>query len=107
MFGLKNKDIQSLRQVFAKHPNVEKVILYGSRAMGDYRYNSDIDLTIVGENLDLTEQFTIENELDDLLLPYKIDVALFHTIRNNDLIDHIQSRGHIFYDKDWQKKIVH
>lgn len=99
MFGLKDKDIQSIRQVFANHPNVEKVMLYGSRAIGNHRPNSDIDFAMIGNNLDLTEQFSIENELDDLLLPYKIDVVIFHTISNNDLADHIRRQGKVFYEK--------
>jgi predicted nucleotidyltransferase len=100
MYGLKDKYIKNIQVVFAGHSNIDKVILYGSRSKGNYRPNSDIDLVLVGENLDLSEKFAIEIELDDLLLPYKIDVAIFHHINNGDLIGHIKRHGTIFYDKN-------
>jgi predicted nucleotidyltransferase len=100
MYGLKDKDIKSIQAIFAGHPKIEKVILYGSRSKGNYRTNSDIDFVLVGEALDLTEQLAIETELDDLLLPYKIDVAIFHHITNKELTDHINRRGTIFYNKE-------
>jgi predicted nucleotidyltransferase len=100
MYGLKNTDIGKLQAVFAKYAKVRKVIIYGSRAMGNNRPNSDIDFVLVGENLELEEQFAIENDLDDLLLPYKIDVAIFHKIKNEDLIDHINRRGITFFTND-------
>ncbi len=77
MFGLSDKTIELIREVFSKHPQVEKAVLYGSRAKGNYRPGSDIDLTLLGESLNLTELQKIELELDDLMLPYKID--LFNT----------------------------
>jgi len=61
------------------------VILYGSRARGNYRNGSDIDLALVGKELDLTTLFKVETELDDLLLPYKIDLSIHHKIENPDL----------------------
>ncbi len=99
MFGLKNSDINSIKSVFKKHDKVSKVILYGSRAKGNYRNNSDIDLTLVGEKIDLDTLLKIENELDELLLPYKIDMSIFHKINSKDLIDHINRVGIVFYEK--------
>lgn len=52
-----------------------------------------------GDGLNLTEQLRIENELDDLLLPYKIDLSVYHHIQNADLIDHIDRVGVVFYTK--------
>ena len=98
-FGLKESTIDSINAVFADHPQVEQVILYGSRAKGNYRRGSDIDLTIIGEGVTLSELLRIETELDDLLLPYKIDLSLLHKIQDPDLIDHIKRIGAIFYRK--------
>ncbi|HEY8388843.1 MAG TPA: nucleotidyltransferase domain-containing protein [Parasegetibacter sp.] len=98
MYGLKSEAISSIGKVLAKYPEVEKAILYGSRAKGNYRSGSDIDLTLMGENLTLTVLHRIENELDDLLLPYKIDLSLFHQIKNPELLDHIQRVGKVFYE---------
>ena len=102
-FGLKESTIDRICEVFADHPLVEQVILYGSRAKGNYRRGSDIDLTMKGEAVTLTELLRIETELDDLLLPYKIDLSILHKIQDSDLIDHIKRLGAVFYDK----KAVH
>lgn len=99
-FGLSDENILKIRNVFAKFAEVEKVIIYGSRAKGNYRYNSDIDLTLVGEQLSLNVQFRIDESLDDLLLPYKIDLSLFNQISNPDLVEHIQRVGVVFYQKE-------
>lgn len=98
-FGLKNQTIHAISEVFRMHPQIGVAILYGSRAKGNYRPNSDIDLTLKGENLDLTELLKIENELDDLLLPYKIDLSVYHNIENKDLLDHIDRVGVVFYTR--------
>jgi predicted nucleotidyltransferase len=98
-FGLKPETLDKIRMVLEVHPNVEKAMMYGSRAIGNYRYNSDLDLTLVGKNLCLTEQFQIENELDDLLLPYQIDLSIFHQIENPDLIKHIEEFGKVVFEQ--------
>lgn len=97
-YGLKEKHIHAINSVFKKYPKIEKAILYGSRAKGNYRNGSDIDLTLLGDELDLNILFKIENELDDLLLPYKIDLSIFSKIENNDLIEHINRVGIVFYE---------
>ncbi len=99
MFGLKQKHINLINQCFAQYPEIHHVILYGSRAKGNYRPGSDIDLAIKGD-LDYSSLLKLENELDDLLLPYKIDLSLYHKISNPDLIDHINRVGKVFYETE-------
>ncbi len=96
-YGLKEQDIKAIQTVFEKYPTIDEAILYGSRAKGNYRKGSDVDLTLRGRGLDLTTLLKIENQLDDLLLPYKIDLSIFHKIENPDLIDHINRIGITFY----------
>lgn len=91
--GLSVKTIESLRQVFLRHPRIEKVILYGSRAKGNFKQSSDIDLTLVTAERDISFLFKVENEVDDLLLPYKVDLSLYDLIDNESLKDHIQRVG--------------
>ena len=98
-YGLSEDAIQKIHSIFSKHPTVDKVILYGSRAKGDYKPGSDIDLTILSSTLDLSGLLKIENELDDLLLPYKIDLSLHSKIENVNLLDHIKRVGIIFYTR--------
>jgi len=97
MYGLKPHTIAAIRSVLNKHPEVESAILYGSRAMDTYRNGSDIDMTLTGEKLNLTLLQRIEHELDDLYLPYKIDLSLHRQIRNTDLLNHIAKVGKVFF----------
>jgi type I restriction enzyme S subunit len=98
LYGLKNRHIKKINSVFSKYPVIDKVMLYGSRAKGNYRNGSDIDLTIISKHLDLSILFKIETQLDDLMLPYKIDLSIFSKIENQDLIDHINRVGKVFYE---------
>lgn len=95
--GLPDTAVAKLQSVFAAHPHIEQVILYGSRAKGNYRPGSDIDLTIVGDAVDWQELLRIDNEIDDLLLPYKWDLSLLRQIDNPDLLEHIRRVGITFY----------
>jgi len=99
MYGLQSHTIQAICDIFQRYTGVEKAILYGSRAKGNYRTGSDIDLTLDGSQLDLSLLHKIENDLDDLLLPYKIDLSLLKHIKNPELLDHIQRVGKVFYEK--------
>jgi predicted nucleotidyltransferase len=96
-YGLSSQTIQAIQDVLAKFPQVEKAILYGSRAKGNYRTGSDIDLTLSGKDLNTALLLRIETELDDLLLPYTIDLSLFRHIENPDLLAHIDRVGVNFY----------
>lgn len=100
MFGLKPAHIDAINQCFAHYPAIERVVVYGSRAKGNYRPGSDIDLTIVDNGLSFGELMRLENELDDLLLPYKIDLSLKRHINNPDLLAHIERVGQLFYDQE-------
>lgn len=95
-YGLEHSDIKKIQAVFASFPEVEEVILFGSRAKGNYKPTSDIDLTLKGEKINLAVLHQIENDLDDLLLPYKIDLSIFEQIDNPDLIEHINRVGQMF-----------
>lgn len=98
MYGLSDEVIERIRGVFARYPQVTRVVLYGSRAKGNFRAGSDIDLTIEGSGVTLSMMLKIENELEDLLLPYKIDLSLLNQIEDPDLKDHIARVGMVFYD---------
>lgn len=100
-FGLKQADIEKIQTVFRMHAEIEQAVLYGSRALGTYRTGSDIDLTLKGD-IPVNLLFEIETELDDLLLPYQIDLSIISAIDNQDLIDHINLVGQVFYEK-WIK----
>ena len=98
-FGLSTETIQKLQQLFAEYEDIEKVTIYGSRALGNYREGSDIDLTIIGKNFNSSQLLQINNDIDDLLLPYKVDITDNKQITNDDLKDHIFRVGKLFYKK--------
>lgn len=99
-FGLKQATIEKISGVLARYPQVERAVLYGSRAKGNYRNGSDIDLTLCGgADLTLNVLYRISEELDDLLLPYTIDLSIFSQISDPDLVEHIQRVGMTFYEK--------
>jgi predicted nucleotidyltransferase len=96
-YGLSNEHINAIKNVFSHHAKLEKVILYGSRAKGNYKPASDIDLTLIGNKLTFSDLAAIDNELDDLLLPYTFDISIYHQIENPDFIDHIKRIGIEFW----------
>ena len=99
MYGLDQTVINDLRRVFSKYPSIEKVILYGSRAMGTYRRGSDIDIALFGENLSNQTIFDIQEEIEALYLPYSFDISIWERIENEDLLDHIRRVGKGFYER--------
>ena len=100
-FGLEENDIQSICAVFSRDPRIEKAVLYGSRAKGNYKTGSDIDLTLLGgEALTLEALYRVMDDIDDLLLPYTFDLSIFRQINDPELVSHIQRVGITFYEKD-------
>ncbi|AKL93669.1 nucleotidyltransferase domain-containing protein [Clostridium aceticum] len=97
-YGLKESILASILEVFSRHSKIEKVLLYGSRAKGNYKNGSDIDLTFIGKNINLEDINKLHLELDELYLPYSFDLSIFEKIENKDLIDHINRVGIIIYE---------
>jgi predicted nucleotidyltransferase len=99
-YGLSADTIRKIRLVLGRYPQVQQAILYGSRAKGTYKNGSDIDLTLRGDaDLTLNVLYKILTDLDDLLLPYTIDLSIFSDIEDPDVIEHIQLVGVTFYER--------
>lgn len=98
MYGLSDETVQKIQNVFAEFPQVLKAVLYGSRAKGNYKTGSDIVLTLFGTELNLQIQQKIEHRIDDLLLPYSVDLSVYNDISNEDLKEHINRVGITFYE---------
>jgi len=98
-YGLHDETIAAIQGVFLKYPAVEKVVLYGSRAKGNFKHGSDIDLTILEQGMSHADLLRLENELDDLMLSYKLDVSLYRELQNSALVEHIQRVGVMFYSR--------
>lgn len=101
-FGLSEKSIEQIHAVLRQHLEVEQAVIYGSRAKGNYREGSDIDLTLKGERLTDAVLSRIAGELEDSYSPYLFDLSIYHRLSNPNFIDHINRIGQIFYQKDKQ-----
>ncbi len=99
-FGLPDHIIDAVNAVFKMFPQVEKAILYGSRAKGTYENGSDIGPGFIGTDIDIATLYKIEDKLDDLLLPYTFDISILSNIDNKNLLDHIDRVGKLFYIKN-------
>ena len=91
--GLSAANSQTILARLAQHPDLDAVVLYGSRALGRHRPGSDIDLCLEAPEMGLAELLVLGAQLDDLLLPWPIDLQLRHVIEHQPLLDHIDRVG--------------
>lgn len=98
-WGLKTKDIALLRKTFSRFPELHEVRIFGSRAMGNFKPGSDVDLALFGEKqLECTTRISaLLNE--ELPLPYFFDVVDYSQITNPDFLTHIKQYGKVIYSK--------
>ncbi len=97
-FGINQQELAQILAIFRHHPGINKVILFGSRAKGTSKPNSDIDLAVDGIISDLQIE-ALAMELEELSLPYKFDVQAVAGIRNPALADHIARVGVEIYPR--------
>ena len=97
--GIPQADSQRLLELILTHPHIEKVVLYGSRALGRQRAGSDIDLCLEAPSMKLGELLELGAALDDLLLPWQIDLQLRHLIALEGLISHIERAGQMLWER--------
>lgn len=98
-FGLSREVMKKIQGVLADHPSVERAVLYGSRAKGCHKPGSDIDLNLQGKAITATERDRISLELDDLDLPYVLDVTVLHEITHDPFREHIERIGVVIYQR--------
>lgn len=99
-YGLDDKYFNALISVFPRHPEVDSVILYGSRAKGNYKPFSDIDITLKGSTLTRQHLGQIFTEIDDLLLPYFLDISIYDKLTDKGFIEAIDKSGVEIYRKN-------
>ncbi len=99
-FGLSDQTLAAVRAILADFPAVEQAVLYGSRAKGNYRRGSDIDLTLIGAGLNQRLLAQIAGRLEDSSNPYQVDLSLKADIDNPNLLAHIERVGVVFYQRD-------
>lgn len=99
-FGLEEKIVENIIKILRKYEEVESAKIFGSRARGDYREASDIDIVLFGANLTFAINTKIFYEIEELYLPYKIDLINFNSLgEENTIIQNILKEGVEFYAK--------
>jgi len=97
--GLPQDATARILELLTDRSSVQRVVLYGSRALGRQRSGSDIDLCLEAPQMDLAELLLLGAQIDDLLLPWRIDLQLRHLIRHPGLLDHIDRYGIPLYPR--------
>ncbi|SFU08927.1 Predicted nucleotidyltransferase [Algoriphagus locisalis] len=99
-FGLLDSDLEAILSVLSNHAQVEKAYIFGSRAKGNYKNGSDVDIAMKGEGIDFDTVSQISYFLnEETNMPYKFDVLNYHTIKEPDLLEHIDRAGVEIYNK--------
>lgn len=97
-FGLSDTVIEELQNVFRRHTNIKKVLIFGSRSKGNYRAGSDIDLAVIGDGVDYNQLLSILCEIEDLELLYSIDLLDYKKKVGTPIGEHIDRVGQVFYE---------
>ena len=96
-YGLSSNNINKINSVFQQYPEINEVLIFGSRAKGNFRDNSDIDLAIKSKNISLSVLQQIEIKLEELYIPNYFDLVIYEKIENQELIEHINRVGKKIY----------
>ena len=98
-FGLDQNTITKIQNVFAQFPEIEKAILYGSRAKGNFKEGSDIDITLVGIGANDDTHRKCSQMLDDSNTPYFFDLSILKKLNSLSLMEHIHRVGQVLYER--------
>ena len=97
-YGLSDRTFTILNSIFQKYPGIKQAILYGSRAKGNFRRGSDIDLSLkTDDTFTRTDLLRISGEFDDSDIPYFVDVSIYDKLSNPDLKAHIDRVGKVLF----------
>jgi len=99
-FGLNENIIEDIINIIKQYEEITKAVIFGSRARGNYKKASDIDIALFGDKITHTINAKIYFQIDDLYMPYKIDLINFNTLStNNKIRENILKEGIEIYAK--------
>ncbi len=99
-FGLSNSDVLEIIALLKQNPAVEKAVIFGSRAKGNYKNGSDVDIALFGASLHSDAITCVSCSLnEDTLMPYFFDILHYDSLTNQELQNHIDRVGKEFYRK--------
>jgi len=98
MYGLLDRDIKYIKEAIKMYPEIDEVIIFGSRAMGNYKKGSDVDIALKGQNINRRTVTRLADDLNEKYpLPYFFDVINYNDILNEELKKHIDNIGKIIF----------
>lgn len=101
MYGLLERDFKYIVEAASKYTEIKEIILFGSRAMGNYKKGSDVDIALIGEKVDGKTVRRLSDDLnEEYPLPYFFDILNYNKISNEELREHIDSVGKSIYKKE-------
>ena len=98
--GLEQLEINQIISILEKNSKIEKVVLFGSRAKGNFHNGSDVDLLLIGKKLELNDILNASIEIDNLSLPYKFDFVIYDRIKEEALLEHINRVGIKLFERN-------
>jgi predicted nucleotidyltransferase len=104
-YGIPESDLDALLSELKKNIKIKEIILFGSRAKGTFSNGSDIDIALKGINLKLKDILDLTLEIEKLLLPYKLDLVIFHRINEPALVDHIKRIGIVLFKRGVRREV--
>lgn len=99
-FGLLEEDLSFITHSLTRYPEIEKAVVFGSRAVGNYKPGSDVDLAIMGAEIGFDTVSSLHALLEELSpMPYFFDVVDYTHLEHRELKEHIDRVGHVIYQK--------
>lgn len=101
MFGLLERDLKYILEAVKKYSEIEEVIIFGSRAMGNYKKGSDVDIALKGKYVNRKVVCRLSDDLnEEYPLPYFFDVVNYNDVSNEELKRHIDNVGKTIYKRE-------
>jgi uncharacterized protein len=98
-FGLTEREMETIQNIFEKYPEVKKVFVFGSRAKGTYKQGSDVDLAVMNAVISDKTIHGLSADFQESSLPYRVELVDFNSLKNPDFISHIERLGILIYER--------
>jgi predicted nucleotidyltransferase len=99
-YGLSDRSLETVKKLLSKYPGIQSAVLYGSRAKGNYKNGSDIDITLhTDDTFTHADLLHLMGDFDDSDLPYMVDVSDYRKLGNESLKEHIRRVGKVLYER--------
>ena len=98
-WGIGQSFWDGLCEVFAAHPTIEAVVLFGSRARGTQRKGSDVDLCVFGREFSFDDRLAVMDQIDDLWWPYHVDIIHWESSRSPEWRQEVRLDAQLVYQR--------